>query len=135
MAVPKEVRRAAVAALGSRASGITVLDVLHDTYLDGPLPTSIPVGDADRSVVFGREGVFAQVDVAYREHLTELTVHVLPLGQYRVEVLTGQPELSVIATGLPPLRLASTGAGPQSLLVTDLEHAVGAQWRTAWLML
>jgi hypothetical protein len=134
VAVPKEVRRAALAALRTLDADVTVLDLLHDTFLDGPLPTSIPVGDADRSVVFGRDEVFAQVDIAYQQHISELTVHVVPIGQYRVEILSPAPQLSVVAAGLPPLRLPCSGGGPRSLLITDLEHEVGRQWRTAWLV-
>jgi hypothetical protein len=137
VAVPRQVREAALAALNAARSDLPVLAITHDTALDGSLPALPDAPQARRSVVFGAEGLSVRVDVVPHDGATDegtLVVHLDPPGRYRVEALSpDDAHLSVAAVGSSPLRLRAW-TGPFSLLVVDLEAPTPGR-RTAWLTL
>lgn len=131
---PGRVRELAVSAFESRRPGTLVLPVLHDTLVDGPVSSSILVDDSVRSVVFGRSGLFVQVDVNYQRQSAKLTVHIVPLARYRLGVQSSGPEPRLAVSGFPPLLIHCGLRGPTSLLVAHVGPEPGGTWQTAWLV-
>lgn len=135
MPVPRDVREAALAAYAARSPEVEVLELLHDSALDGPLWTSVPREGSHRSLVFGRTSPFVQVDVVYGQDLSTLTVHVIPVQAYQVEALSPESDVHLMTAGLPPLTLATTATGPMSLRVRTDDGTGPKEWRTSWVVL
>lgn len=122
----------AVEAFRLRRRGVLVLDVLHDTLLDGPLPDRAD-DDADRVLLFGRDDLRLGVAVRYsatEQEATELMVEQVPEGA-AVELLTDQASPRVVKRGRGPLLLLDFAKVPASLLLT---LADGRLAQTAWLV-
>jgi hypothetical protein len=133
VAVPKEVRDAALAAFSARHPNRALLDLLRDDLED--LDEQDGDGEAHRHLLFGDAAIRVRVEVRYSALLTELTVHV-PGGQpVELEVLGPDPDLRLVVRGGAPLRVATAHRGPTALLITGTSAGSTVQWQTAWVAL
>jgi hypothetical protein len=120
----------ATAAHGARRAGVLVLDLVHDTLLDGPLLEQPLQRGADRVLLFDREDLRLLVAVRYlASGHSELTVQGVPASG-TVELLGEQPGPRVAEAGPGPVRLMAVAPGPASLLLTLPARSA----QTAWLV-
>jgi hypothetical protein len=128
---PRDPRDRALDALRSRRPGALVLDIRHDTLLDGPLPGQEREG-AHRLLVFGRDDLALLVQVRYAPDgdPTEMLVEGVPPGA-TVEVLTEAGGPRVVERGEGSLRLLAPADALASVLLTLPGGAVA---QTAWLV-
>ena len=125
----------ALDAFRARRRGAVVLDILHDTLLDGPLPGR-PEDGAHRVLSFGRGDLRLTVVVRYPAAgdepvgPTELLLEDVPAGA-SVELLTEDSGPRLVESGKGALRLNAFRTTPSSVLLT---LADGRQAQTAWLV-
>lgn len=135
MDLPVEVRQAALAALSTRRRDVTVLPVVHDSFLDGPVQGRHADQGSDRTLVFGGDGMAVTVEVSYSPTGCTAVVSIEPAGAYSVECTTPGASVALLADVSTPLRLDRSVTGPCSLLITPRDGSGRTRSQTAWVVL
>ena len=134
MPVPAHVRAAALAAFEAGHPDAVLLDLLHDTVLDGPLDAADGSGPLRRILLFGTGPHAVRVIVTYLRTGGRIQVEVPTDNVVEVEMISPEPRLRLVERGRSPLALGATARGPVSLVLSyDDANDIRGTWRTAWL--
>lgn len=134
MPVPAHVRATALAVFETQQPDAELLDLVHDTVLDGPLGPSSNGEGMRRTMLFGTGPHEVRVSVTYLRTGGRIQVEVPTDQPVEVEMISPEPRLRLVERGRSPLALGATARGPVSLVLRyDDEDGVRGTWRTAWL--
>lgn len=135
MDLPSEVRQAALAALSTRRHDTSVLPLVHDSLLDGPVAGRQPGRASDRTLVFRGDGLVVTIDLSYTPEGRTAVTSIEPRGSYGLECTTPGASVALLADSSVPLALARSVTGPCSFLITRRDGQRRHRSQTAWVVL